>query len=118
VLYSFHGAGDGRIPNAGLFPTTNGIFYGTALMGGNTNTGFGTVYGFTLVPVLNLIFSNPSAPTLTLTGFANQSCQVQVSSNLINWDFLENVVLTNGSAQIMDANAPQTAGRFYRAVIP
>ena len=118
VLYSFHGAGDGRIPNAGLFPTTNGIFYGTALMGGNTNAGFGTVYSFTLVPVLNLNFSNPSAPSLTLTGFVNQSCQIQVSSNLINWDFLENVVLTNGSAQIMDANAPQTVGRFYRAVIP
>ncbi len=42
VVYRFNGNGDGSDPMAGLFTTGNGVFYGTALMGGSTNAGFGT----------------------------------------------------------------------------
>jgi hypothetical protein len=118
VLYRFNGEGDGEIPMAGLFTSGNGIFYGTALEGGNTNAGFGTVFRFAIVPTLNLVVSNPSAPALTLTGLANQSCQLQVSSNLMDWNFLTDVTITNGSTQVIDTNAMNAAARYYRAVIP
>lgn len=118
VLYRFNGIGDGRKPRAALFADGNGGFYGTTLMGGATIGGFGTVYRFTLVPALGLNFSNQTAPALTLTGLSNQLCQVQVSSNLINWDILRTVTLTNGSTQIIDVNATNVPARYYRAMIP
>jgi len=118
VLYRFNGNGDGQHPRAGLVTTGNGVLYGTTLMGGANPAGFGTLYRLALVPTLSLSFSNQPGPVLTFTGAANQSCQVQVSSNLIHWTFLTVVTLTNGSAQILDANAAGAPTRFYRAVIP
>lgn len=114
VLHHFHGD-DGSQPWAG-FTVGNGVFYGTALMGGAG--GFGTVYRFALPPTLNFNFANPSGPLLTLTGLPNQSCQIQVSSDLIHWSFLTNTVLANGSTQVLDANATNAYARYYRAVVP
>lgn len=116
VLYRFNGTGDGQVPMAGLFTTGNGVFYGTTLMGGAPIGGFGTVYRFAIVPVLAIDGATPSAPLLTLNGFANQFCQVQVSSNLIHWTALTNLFLTNGTAQVYDSNNAPV--RYYRAVIP
>jgi hypothetical protein len=99
-----------------LFTTGNGVFYGTALMGGAPIAGFGTVFRFAVVPVLTLDRPTPSALLLTLNGFANQSCQIQVSSNLIDWTGLTNLILTNGTAQFYDTD--NASARFYRAVIP
>ena len=117
VLHQFNGKGDGKQPFAGLFTTGNGVFYGTTEASGASPSGFGTVYRLALVPTLTLDTSYPSAPGLTFAGLANQSCQVQVSSNLINWSFLTSVTLTNGSAQISDVTATNSPVRFYRAVI-
>jgi uncharacterized repeat protein (TIGR03803 family) len=116
ILHQFNGNGDGDQPWAGLFTTGNGVFYGTTSMGGDTDSG--TVYRLALVPTLNLNVSDPSVPLLTFTGLANQSCQVQASSNLLNWNFLTNVILTNGSSQISDPTATNSPARYYRVVIP
>lgn len=117
VLHRFNGAGDGLDPSAGLFTTGDGVFYGTAAQGGNTIAGFGTVYQFTMGPTLNLNVSN-SPPPLLVTGFSNQTYQVQFSTNLINWNFLTNVTLTNGNTQVIDAGATNSPARYYRALIP
>jgi uncharacterized repeat protein (TIGR03803 family) len=116
VLHRFNGAGDGKVPMAGMFTTGNGVFYGMTLMGGATNGGFGTIYRLAMVPVLTIDFSTPTAPLLTLNGFANQSCQVEVSSDMVHWSVLTNLSLTNGTAQVYDSNNVPT--RFYRALIP
>ena len=104
---------------AGMFTAGNGIFYGTTLMDGSTNASFGTIYQLAFVPQLNLKFFN-AAPALALTvnGLTNQSCQIQISSNLINWTTFSNLSLTSGTAQLLDFDWTNSPTRYYRAMIP
>jgi uncharacterized repeat protein (TIGR03803 family) len=118
VLHNFNGNGDGRDPMAGLFTTGNGVFYGTALMGGSTNAGFGTIYRLAIVPTLSLNFSAQPPPSLTISGFPGQQFQIQVSTNLVDWNILTNLSLTNGTAQLYDPISSNSPTRFYRALIP
>jgi hypothetical protein len=53
-----------------------------------------------------------------VTGLAGQTYPIQVSTNLVNWDFLTNVTLTNLSGQFIDTSATNYNRRFYRAVVP
>jgi uncharacterized repeat protein (TIGR03803 family) len=116
VLYSFTGNnGDGANPFASMITTGNGVFYGTTLNSG-TSEAFGTVFRFSMLPNLGIGMSN-AVPVVTLTGFAGQPCQLQVSSNFINWDFLGNVSLTNGTAQFADFAGVGLPARFYRALV-
>jgi hypothetical protein len=46
-----------------------------------------------------------------------QSYQVQVSSNLIHWTFLQTVACTNVSMSVTDA-ASSSAERYYRVFRP
>jgi len=55
-----------------------------------------------------------SLPLTTATGLV-----FQASSNLVDWITLTNaLILTNGSAQLTDPNATNSAARFYRLVQP
>jgi uncharacterized repeat protein (TIGR03803 family) len=119
VLYRFNGNGDGQNPRAGLFTPGNGVFYGTALIGGATNVaGFGTLFRFGSASPVSIGIFFQSTPFLTLTGAVGQACQVQLSSNLYDWTVFTNVTLTNGTAQIPDPTWTNSSKRFYRTLVP
>jgi hypothetical protein len=78
--------------------------------------------------VFTLTYSNTPAyflrPTvqngsvnLVLTGAANFTYQIQVSTDLANWVALTNVVNTNGTAAFTDTNAVGLSWRYYRAML-
>jgi hypothetical protein len=52
-----------------------------------------------------------------VTGLAGQTYPIQVSTNLVNWDFLTNTTLTNLSGQFIDFSAPNFSQRFYRSAL-
>jgi uncharacterized repeat protein (TIGR03803 family) len=60
-LYSFGGTNDGNSPSAGLVQGSDGNFYGTTPVGGNTNLnygqGFGTVFTVTTNGTLTSLYS-------------------------------------------------------------
>ena len=109
VVYHFGGPGDGSQPFAGLVSNGAGTFYGTTLNGGSN--GFGTVFRLAFPPSLSIASTGPAAQ-LTLVGFPGQACQVQATSNFLSWQTLTNLVLTNGSAQVLDHSTLPC--RFYR----
>lgn len=116
IVHQFTGAnGDGAHSYSGLIATTNGLLYGTTLQGG-TN-GFGTVFRLALLPNVNLTAANRGSATIALSGFSGQPCVIQASSNLINWDTVSSLSLTNGGAQWTDNSAASFNARFYRALV-
>jgi hypothetical protein len=68
-----------------------------------------------LGPVLLL---SGGAVQVGVTGFAGLTYPIQVSTNLVNWDFLTNATLANVSGQFSDPAATNCNRRFYRAVAP
>jgi hypothetical protein len=67
-----------------------------------------------LGPVLLL---SGGAVQIGVTGLAGQTYPIQVSTNLVNWDFLTNTTLTNLSGQFIDFSAPNFSQRFYRSAL-
>jgi hypothetical protein len=53
---------------------------------------------------------------LELTGEAGGVCQIQVSTNLVDWATLTTLTNTYGRAQFTDDAAAQSPHRFYRAL--
>jgi hypothetical protein len=47
-------------------------------------------------------------------GVAGQTCQIQASTDLIQWDTIGTNVATGGTDQFIDTNASQYSSRFYR----
>ena len=54
---------------------------------------------------------------LAVAGPVGFTYQIQVSSDLMNWTPLTNIVNTSGTVQFSDANITSSARRFYRAVL-
>jgi hypothetical protein len=66
-------------------------------------------------PVLLL---SGGAVQIGVAGLAGQTYPIQVSEDLVNWDSLTNVTLTNLSGAFIDPSATNFTKRFYRAVLP
>jgi hypothetical protein len=64
-----------------------------------------------LGPVLLL---SGGAVQVGVTGLSGQTYPIQVSTNLVNWDFLTNTTITNLTGQFIDSSAPNFSRRFYR----
>jgi hypothetical protein len=67
-----------------------------------------------LGPVLLL---SGGAVQVGVTGLAGQTYPIQASTNLVNWDSLTNITLTNLSGQFIDLSATNYNRRFYRALV-
>jgi hypothetical protein len=55
---------------------------------------------------------------LTLNVSTGLLCQIDVSTDLVNWSDLTNFTSTNATMQFRDAAATNNPMRFYRAVVP
>jgi uncharacterized repeat protein (TIGR03803 family) len=106
--------GDGSHPFAGVVEKAGGVFYGTTMQGGAD--GFGTVYRLAFLPTLGISFSQHGVQ-ITLTGFSDQSCHLQTSTNLTAWDTVADFLLTNGATQLLDTTPALSAQRFYRVLV-
>jgi uncharacterized repeat protein (TIGR03803 family) len=112
ILHHFSWAGpDGSHPFSTLAGGSNGVFYGTTWSGGTT--GFGTVFRLALHPDLG-IASLGNDLSLVITGVSNQPCRIEFTTNLVTWDKLADLILTNGTAQYRDPIAGGPSYRFYR----
>ena len=102
---------DGSHPFAGL-AGRGGVLYGTTEGGGAI--GFGTVYRLALLPELQIALTGQGAQ-VTVTGYPDQSCWIQATTNFTSWVTATNLVLTNGTGQFSEPiNSPR---RFYRALV-
>jgi len=54
----------------------------------------------------------------TVTGPIGQNYIVEVSTNMINWTALTNLITTNANTQFLDPQPASLRRRFYRAVAP
>jgi uncharacterized repeat protein (TIGR03803 family) len=116
VLYNFGSQpGDGHLPTGGLVQGPDGAFYGTTSSGGDYNAGSvfrlsSTRFAFTSIrQLLDKTFY------LSLSGPANTACHVEVSTDLLHWTPLTNILNTAGAVQFIDASAANFPQRFYRA---
>jgi hypothetical protein len=64
-----------------------------------------------------ILLLSGGAVQVGVTGLAGQTYPIQVSTDLVNWDFLANVTLTNLSGGFIDASGTNVSQRFYRAVV-
>ena len=55
---------------------------------------------------------------ISLTGQANQTYQVQMSTNLVNWQIIATGIAYDGFLQVLDSTSANQPGRYYRAVSP
>ncbi len=55
------------------------------------------------------------AVQMTLTGVTGTNCCVKISSNLVDWVVLTNLLNTNGTIQFTDSISNNSVSRFYRA---
>jgi hypothetical protein len=55
---------------------------------------------------------------ISLTGQLNQSYQVQMSTNLVNWQTIATGIAYDGSMQVLDNTSAGKPARYYRAVSP
>jgi hypothetical protein len=60
----------------------------------------------------------PSGAQITIDGESGCNCQVQVSSDLVQWAPLSNFTLVNGSYTILDPAAATSPVRYYRTLSP
>ncbi|HEX4119960.1 MAG TPA: choice-of-anchor tandem repeat GloVer-containing protein [Verrucomicrobiae bacterium] len=118
VLYSFFGTNDGSTPMAALLLGTDGNFYGTASLGGLSDSG--TVFELELSPLtapqFTSIIAGSSTTTLTWSTVPNQLYQLQFSPNLMSNAWSNLGAPTNGaagSASYSDSTLG-TPQRFYR----
>ncbi len=123
VLYSFTGSGgDGANPSAGLVQSSDGVFYGTTIWGGDLGLGTAFRVGAVRPPRLTQVaHSQDGNIGLALSGAPYVIWRVEVATNLsdpVTWRPLTNVAPTNGTAQFTDLGATNSPSRFYRAVWP
>lgn len=67
-------------------------------------------------PVLSassVVVSNNGSFHFSFTGAVSNTYEVQGSTNLLNWDLLTAILLTNGTAMVSD-DSPDKPQRFYR----
>ena len=62
-------------------------------------------------------YMRSGAVQVGITGLIGQTYTIQVSTNLVNWNVLTTVTLTNVSGQFSDPAATNESPRFYRAVV-
>jgi alpha-tubulin suppressor-like RCC1 family protein len=68
-----------------------------------------------LQPDGSIVLTTTDADGGQLSATDLTNCQVQVSTNLVDWTTLSNaLVLTNGTVQLQDAGASNAPTRFYR----
>lgn len=115
VLYSFGSIpGDGSYPKAPLVRAASGGLFGTAQLGGQTNSG--TI--FRLNPsrsVVALVTAVPSHSLhLSLTATPDFQYQIQGSTDRVHWVVLTNLYNSTGVVQFTDPDMSKTPLRFYR----
>jgi uncharacterized repeat protein (TIGR03803 family) len=127
ILYGFPGEdfpganSAGIAPHAAVIVGQDGALYGTTLSGGTLPGGIydnGTVFRLAppTPPQLSLpaVFPDGSL-RFSLTAPANQNCRVDVSTNLVSWTALTNILSATNAVQILDAFSHGSGQRFYRA---
>jgi uncharacterized repeat protein (TIGR03803 family) len=117
ILYSFSANDpDGGYPYAPVIIGQDGALYGTDSSLGAYDGG--TVFRLAppAPPKLGLpaVFAAGSL-RFSLTAPAGQSCQIDVSTNLVNWAALTNIVSGTNPVQIFDTFDQACGERFYRA---
>ncbi|HET7626059.1 MAG TPA: hypothetical protein VFM25_12420 [Verrucomicrobiae bacterium] len=66
-------------------------------------------------PAIRLLPQSNGAMRLTLRGQAGGNFMIEVSTNLMNWEFWTNQTATNGVLSLTDNSAKNYPVRFYRA---
>ncbi|MBU6401693.1 MAG: hypothetical protein KGS61_15355 [Verrucomicrobia bacterium] len=100
----------------GTHAEPQGVAYGDArfvAVGGQ-----GSVLVSGEVTTLNLALLPGGAIQGLIAGSSGQTNIVEVSTNLVDWTTLTNLVTTNGTASFTDVAAPGAQQRFYRAKTP
>jgi uncharacterized repeat protein (TIGR03803 family) len=122
IVYNFGGnygknqyPQDGVTPQGALVQGSDGALYGVTAAGGDLD--LGTIFRIGSLPFQFTSISRLADKTvnLSLLGASNAPCRVDVSTNLVNWSTLTNLVNTNGTVQFKDVSAPNFSRRFYRA---
>ncbi len=103
---------DGAHPVGGLI-ARGGALYGTTSSGGLW--GLGTVYRLAFAPSL-AISRSAEGPRLKVTGFPGQSCRLEATTNWVDWTPRADLVLTNGTAEVIETDSAAREIRLFRAV--
>jgi hypothetical protein len=74
-----------------------------------------TINGGVPVSLSDVVVLPNKQVRFNLSGRANRSYFIEVSSNLTNWTTLDSFFYTNGLMPFLDTTAPGVATRFYRA---
>ena len=104
----------------GTLPPGTYAVIGILSMGGGTGQAFSGTYVVSAAPVW--LVSGPAAGVLTdgfalqVNGTAGYGYLIQASTNLVDWQPVQYLVLTNSSAYFTDYYAPNYSQRFYRAM--
>ncbi len=116
VLYSFGStASDGAYPQAPLIRASDGGLFGTAQLGGQSNSG--TIYRLAPAPtVISGLKPLPDGTVqIALTGAPHFQYRVEASTNHADWVPITNVFNSTGTMQFTDPQAKKLPSRFYRA---
>ncbi|HUD49183.1 MAG TPA: choice-of-anchor tandem repeat GloVer-containing protein [Candidatus Baltobacteraceae bacterium] len=118
ALYSFEGTNDGSTPMAPLVLGTDGNFYGTASLGGESDSG--TAFKLELptlaAPLFTSIVSGSALTAVTWSTVAGQMYQLQVAADLTQNAWANLGIPTNGTgglASFADTNRGNVQ-RYYR----
>jgi hypothetical protein len=65
-------------------------------------------------PILTIVPMGNGQMSILYSGSSGQTCQIQASVDLIQWDTIATNVATAGTNQFIDAIASQYSNRFYR----
>jgi uncharacterized repeat protein (TIGR03803 family) len=118
ALYSFMGTNDGSTPVAPLVLGTDGNLYGTASLGGESDSGtaFKVVLPTVAAPRFTSIVSGPALTTVTWSTVPGQMYQLQVAADLTQNAWANLGIPTNGTnglASFADGSTGNVQ-RYYR----
>lgn len=124
----FKGPGPGTAPpeqlpySGGIAVDGNGNAFVTGFSGESNNELDWVIvkYGVGSAFLQPAVFENPQLSTgtfsFTLTGEPNVQFVIQSSTNLVNWEVIRQVTIpATGSTNIVEALAPTTGQKYYRA---
>jgi hypothetical protein len=100
-----------NLANGGYVPITNNSF--SVLV--PANSVFTLTYSG--APVFLPATVQNGAILLSLSAAIGSTCQINASTDLVNWTTLTNIQSTNGIIQFTDTNAPSFSRRYYRALV-